>query len=47
MDKKQLSSQNQLALTLATTVAAVSWFAPLANQRIYENAFALDYTGVN
>lgn len=37
----------ELSLTLATTVASASWFAPLANSRVYENAFALPYTGVN
>jgi hypothetical protein len=46
MDQLNLS-KNQLAMALATTVAATSWFAPIANQRVYENAFALDYTGVN
>lgn len=38
---------NLLPLSVATGVASVCFFTPLANSRVYENSFALGYTGVN
>ena len=36
-----------MADTLSMIGAATAWFTPLAAIRIYENAYALSYTGVN
>ena len=38
---------NLLPLSVATGVASVCFFTPLANSRVYENSFALGYTGIN
>ena len=38
---------NLLPLSVATGVASVCFFTPLVNSRVYENSFALGYTGVN
>ena len=45
---KKFNLKDDLIPTAMTMlVASVCWFGPLTNTRVYENAFALGYTGVN